>query len=289
LPDVVEVPDFAVLRAAWLARYAELRQIDVSELNDNDPAVHILEVGAYREMLAIARHNDAVRATYLSHAFGQQLDDLGADPFYDLERLVMDEGDPDAVPPVPPLMESDDAYRQRLALAPSSRSVAGPSGAYEVLAKSAFAGILDVRVTSPAPSEILIEVLHDDADTEILDAVEAAVSADDKRPLTDLVTVEFADKEAATLNITLYVPDGPDLSAVEAAALARGNQILQPIAKRVRSVEKLLEGSSIDGIAGACIVPGVRSIEVTSHVGLSGMDASAYPLTLNVTAVRSNV
>ena len=288
LPATVEELDYATIRDAWLADYAARLGVTVTELNVNDPAIRVLETGAYREMLWRARLNDAVRGVLLASAYGARLDDLGADPLYGgkTPRLELDPGDPDAVPPVPPVYEPDDDYRARLVLAPAALSVAGPGAAYRVLALSAHADAVDVDVTTPNPSEVLVEVLHDSADPNILTTIDAALNADTVRPITDLVTVQAAVKEPSTLDLTVYVADGPDLSAVQTEAQARVNLILQPIAARVRSGALLSEGGT-DLWKGACMVPGVQSVEETASTGLSNPVAAWWPLTITVTAVRA--
>jgi phage-related baseplate assembly protein len=287
LPAAVSLPDYESVRTAWLTRYAELMGVDVGDLDDNDPAVHALEVGAYRETLLLARINDAVRDTLLASASGQGLDDIGADPVYDTERLVLDPGDPEAVPPVPPVMEAEAAYRLRLQLAPSALSVAGPAGAYESRARSAHVDVVDVAVSSPAPSEVLVEVLHASADPDILTDVAAALSDISARPVGDRVTVESADKEAHTFLVTVYVPDGPDLESVRAASQARVEQVVYPLAAKVRSGDAFLEGDT-NGFLGACVVPGVRTWEVTGGSGSVAGAQAWWPLTITVTAERSN-
>lgn len=287
LPDAVEVPSYAAILSDWKASYAAKMGVSVGSLDDNDPAVFLLEVGAYREMLLRQSVNDSVRNTLLSHAHGDGLDDLGADPLYgDTDRLVIDEGDPDAVPPVLPTYESDTAYRARLAEAPNELSVAGPVGAYTSIARGAHGDVVDVRVTSPNPSEILVEVLHDSADPDILTAVYEALSDETVRPVGDRITVESADKETATIEITVYVPDGPDLAVVQAASQARINSLVLPLAAKVRSGTVLSEGDMSSWL-GACVVEGVSSWALTGSTGMSNDEAAWWPMTINVTAERS--
>lgn len=290
LPDAVEVPEYATLRTAWLARYCELMEIDVEDLDDNDPIVKGLEVGAYMEMRRVASTNDAVRNTMLASATGAGLDDLGADPLYgETPRLVLDEGDPLSVPPVLPTYETDDDYRERLRLAPSEISVAGPVGAYRSIALGAHADVVDIGVTSPDPCWILIEVLYgDDADPDILDIVEAALTPDTVRPVGDRVTVSAAEKEESSVDLTVYVSDGPDLAAVQAASQARIDALILPLCAKVRSGTTLSEGAE-NAWLGACVVDGVRSWEVTGSTGMSDPDTAWWPMTITVTAVRSGV
>lgn len=288
LPAAVDVPDYEFLRRAWLERYAELHGVAVSDLNDNDPAVRVCEVGAYREMLRMASVNDAVRDTMLASARGRGLDDLGADPLYGgLKRLVIDPGNPLASPPLPPVMERDESYKARLVLSPAALSVAGPAGAYEVLAKSAHPDVLDVAVSSPAPCDVLVEVLHTSTDPAIIAKIADALSHRSVRPIGDRVTVQDATKQASMIALTLYVPDGPDLVAVQTASVARLNDIAIPACRRVRSGEKLSEGAP-DAWLGACVVPGVRSWSVAARTGASNTAAAWWPMTITVIAVRSN-
>lgn len=291
LPDAVTLPEYAALRMEYLTGYATRRGVAVEDLDDNDPAVHVLEEAAYRHLLLIASNNDSIRNTLLTHAHGGALDDLALEPLYGggtLARLVIDEGDEDAVPPIPPVMESDDAFRERLRLAPQALSVAGPAGAYEVRARSAHADAVDVRVTSPDPCEILVEVLHNSEDANILAKIEAALSADSVRPLGDRVTVQAAARETSSVDVTVYVPDGPDLAAVQAAAQARVDALVLPLCAKVGSGAFLSEGDPFSWL-GACQVEGVQSWEVTAFTGMSDPAEAWWPMTITVTAVRSNV
>lgn len=68
------------------------------ELLPSDPGYKILERCAYETMLTRAMVNDAVRGLLLPYATGADLDNL----LYPVVRLVLDPGDPDANPPVPP-------------------------------------------------------------------------------------------------------------------------------------------------------------------------------------------
>lgn len=287
LPSAVAVLDYQTIRAERLARYAELMEIGVDEVDDNDPAMRAIELGAYRELLKRASINDSVRDTMLASASGPGLDDLGADPLYgNTARLVLDPGDPDAVPPIPPTYESDRAYRARLALAPAALSVAGPSGAYEVRTRSAHPDVVDAYVSSPNPCEILIEVLHNSSDSAILTKIAAALSGKFVRPIGDRVTVQAAARETSSKLITLYVPDGPDLLAVQQASQTRVNELLLPLCARVRSGAALSEGVA-NAWLGACVVPGVRS---WASVGTGASDPAKawWPMTITVIAVRSN-
>lgn len=104
--------------------------------------------------------------------------------------------------------ESADSLRERIRQAPESFSTAGPSGAYEFWAKSASAAIIDVRATTPAPSEVLVVPLLAGGvlpSQDVLDAVSDKLNDKTIRPLTDKVTVAAPDPVEYDINLTYYI------------------------------------------------------------------------------------
>ena len=86
--------------------------------------------------------------------------------------------------------EEDAAFAERIRLAPNSFSVAGPSKAYIFHAYSVSSAIIDVAVTSPTPGVVNVYPLREGGELpgeELRGDVEAYISADDIRPLTDEV------------------------------------------------------------------------------------------------------
>lgn len=105
-------------------------------------------------------------------------------------------------------IETDEALRERIRLAPEQYSCAGSSGAYEYHAKSADASIIDVAVSTPDAGEVLIVPLCSGGtkpSADVLAAVEAAISARDVRPLTDHVTVQAPRAYDYSVNVVYYV------------------------------------------------------------------------------------
>ncbi|NBV42847.1 baseplate assembly protein, partial [bacterium] len=217
-PDVVEELSFETIFQAMLTDLQE-RDSAFTELVPSDPAYKILEIAAYRELLIRQRVNEAARAIMLAYASGSDLDQIAAN--FNVERLVLDPGDENAIPPVPPTLESDTALRRRVQLAFEGLSVAGPASAYILHSLSAHADIKDVSVTSPDPGEVVVSVLSvegdGEADSDILDAVEAALN-DDVRPLTDNVTVQSATIIEYQIEAVLTVFSGPDSDVILEAA-----------------------------------------------------------------------
>lgn len=105
-------------------------------------------------------------------------------------------------------IESDDALRERIQLAPVSFSVAGPEGAYVYHAKSADANIADVKVMSSGAGIVDVYVLMKDGKptgSDILDKVMAAVNSKERRPLTDYVIVHAPVDVQYDLSLTYYI------------------------------------------------------------------------------------
>ena len=213
-PDVIEELSFETIFAAMLADL-QARDPVFDALLESDPAYKILEVAAYRELLLRQRVNDAARAVMLAYATGADLDQLGA--LLGVLRLVIDEGDAEAVPPVPQVLESDTEFRRRIQLSLEGFSVAGPRGAYIFHGLSADANVLDISATSPDPGEVLITVLsrvgNGAASGPLLAAVNAALNDDAVRPLTDQVTVQSASIVNYNVHAHLYVYPGPDVGS----------------------------------------------------------------------------
>lgn len=222
-PAVVEPLDFETIFAAMLA---DLRQRAPSfdALVESDPAYKILEVAAYRELLLRQRVNESAKAVTLAYAVGSDLDHIASR--YNVQRLVIDPGDPSALPqPRLPVLESDTDLRRRTQLAFEGFSTAGPDGAYLFHALGADGQVLDVSVYSPAPGDVVVAVLSrigdGTADAQLLAAVDAALNAERVRPLTDRVFVQTAEVVPFTVTASLTLYPGPDAAVVLADATAR--------------------------------------------------------------------
>lgn len=113
-------------------------------------------------------------------------------------------------------VETDDNYRKRLWLLPESFSTAGPEGAYIFWAKSADSSIVDIAVDSPSAGVVRIIPLLKDGGIPgqiVLDKVLAAVSAKDRRPLTDNVQTDIPSVVNYDINLTYYLDE--DIKADE--------------------------------------------------------------------------
>jgi len=257
-PDVVEQIDFEAVFAAMLADL-QARDPTFTALVESDPAYKILEVAAYRETLVRQRVNEAAKAIMLAYATGADLDQIGAN--FNVQRLVLDPGDPNDVPPVPPTYESDTELRRRIQLSFEGFSTAGPRGAYIFHALGADPDVLDASVQSPVPGEVLVTVLSRQgdgtADPALVLAVAAVLSADDVRPLTDQVTVQGATIVTYTVEAVLTLYSGPDPAVVLATAQAA-------LDAYVAARQRIGQDVTRSGIFAALHQPGVQNVALAA-------------------------
>ena len=113
-------------------------------------------------------------------------------------------------------IESDEDFRERIREAPESFSVAGSFGAYEYHTKQVSNLIADVCVISEEPGEVSIfplmrggELPSEEMKNKILDAV----SADNVRPLTDLVFVKSPTVHNFDIDLRYYIARSDAISA----------------------------------------------------------------------------
>lgn len=257
-PDAVQAVDYEATLAEMLADL-RARAPAFNALVESDPAYKLLELGAYFKVLLLQRVNDAARAVMPAYALGADLDQIAAR--YGVARLVIDAGDPEALPPVAPVLESDSDFRRRMLLAFEGLSAAGPIGGYIFHALGADPDIADASVQSPAPGEVLITVLSRTGDgtagAELISAVEAAASPDEVRPLCDLVTVQAAEIITYSISATLTVYPGPDSEVVRAAAENAAQAYADAQHRLGRDV-------TLSGLYAALHQPGVQNVLLVS-------------------------
>ena len=257
-PDVVQRLDFESFYQEKLAEFKALYP-EWSAVIESDPAVKLLELAGYRETLLRGHTNDVAQACMLAYAVGTDLENLAA--LLGVQRLVVDPGDPEADPPVPPTYEADDRLRQRAQMAMEGTTVAGSYGAYTFHALSASARVKDVAVDSPAPGDVRITLLATDnnglADAELLTTVGSYLSAAERRPLTDTVIVEPATLVDFEVVATLHLYPGPSGAPVLANAQAALEAYLAGAARIGYDITR-------SGLFAALHQPGVQNVAITS-------------------------
>lgn len=259
-PEVVETLDFETIyserKARLISLYPIAQQAEVMRTLEleSEPISILLQENAYREMGLRQRVNDAARSLMLAYAKGKTLEHLGA--LLDVPRLVVTPATEDSEA----VMESDEDLRKRIQLAPEGFSTAGPEGAYIVLALQADGRVLDAAASSPLPGSVLVTVLSREGDgtasDEVLAAVNAAVNAQDARPLTDKVTVLSAEILGYEIEATLYTFPGPDAGVVLQEARTRLDAYVDQCHRLGREVV-------VSGLHAALHVSGVERVELT--------------------------
>lgn len=104
--------------------------------------------------------------------------------------------------------ETDDALAERIYIAPSAFSVAGPEDAYIYWAKTVSPDIKDVKVHSPSPKVVDVRFILNGGELPgeaLINKVKETLSAKDKRPLTDFVQVGAPEVVNYDIDITYYI------------------------------------------------------------------------------------
>lgn len=265
-PQVVEQLDFDTIKARILADF-QARYADFDALVESDPAMKLIEVFAYRELMMRQNFNERAVSMLLPFAKGADLENLAA--YFGVERL---DG------------EDDEALLRRVQLAPDSYSVAGPESAYVYHALTADVTISDASAIMPAPGEVLVSLLSATADGTAtpaqIAAVEGVLTHDEVRPLTDHVTVQSAQIIGYAIHARLSIAYGPDTTLVLDTARAALDAYLATRRRLGRLV-------SASGHAGALQVAGVETLELISpaaDIAISRTQA-AFPTSILIEAV----
>lgn len=276
-PVVLEELSFEAILAAMLDDLESRLGLEVLV---SDPAYKVLEVAAYRETVRRQEQNERIRMLMAAYARGPELDHIGV-TYYATPRLLIDAGDEDADPPVPPTYESDDDYLRRFLLAPDGWSTAGPRDGYIYHALSADGDVLDATAITLAPTEVTLTVLSREGDgtasQALLDKVAAAASAETVRPQTDLVHVESATIVPYEVVAALTVDPGPDPEVVRVEAEER-------VRAFVEAHHRLGVGVVRDAVLATLYVEGVRrvALELAEDVTCDETEA-AYCTAVEVT------
>lgn len=118
-------------------------------------------------------------------------------------------------------IESDESLRERIFLRPDAFSVAGPSGSYIYFAKAYNQSIIDVSVTTPSPGDVDVRFITTGGelpDEALCGEVLEYLSATDRRPLTDHVTVQAPDVVNYNLDLAYYIRTADKLAATSIQA-----------------------------------------------------------------------
>ncbi|GJC04137.1 baseplate assembly protein [Aeromonas hydrophila] len=270
-PDVVELLDFEAIlaerKASLIASYPADQQAAIAATLalESEPITKMLQENAYRELILRARINSASVANMVAWAKKADLDNLVAN--WNVERLVVQPGDDTATPPIPTIMESDDALRERALLAWDALSVAGPREAYRYHARTADGAVMDAEPTSPSPGVVDVYILaatgNGTPSAELLTKVATYLTDEDRVPLTDSVHVKAAQVLPYTLAIRLFIPAaGPSAAAITAEAERRLLEVINPRRRIGVEVPRSLLDSALH-------VQGVTKVELVGWADIT--------------------
>lgn len=286
-PQIVEQIDFEQILAERKA-YAvslwpveEQAQIAARLEMESEPLTKLVQENAYRETVWRQRVNEACLANLLATARGTDLEQLAAN--FNVKRLVIQEGNANAVPPVPKLMESDDSLRERAQMAWEGLSTAGPRNSYIFHARAADGRVADATAESPSPAVAVVTVqslLGDGAaPPELLAIVNTYLSDDDRRPVADRLTVQGAQILKYQVKAKLYLlSSGPESEPILAAAEQR---LLAYVHQRRRLGMEVSESA----LHAALHVEGVRKVELEGWADIVATKAQA-PYCTGITLSR---
>lgn len=184
--------------------------------------------------------------------------------------------------------ENDTELRERILLAPSAFSVAGPKGAYKYWAKTAHPSIVDVAVSIGhnssgviIPGQVdIFPLLMNNAtpSTEIINTIYAICNDDKIRPLSDTVVVKLPTQLNYTLAVNLITLTNAIPSAIITAVTAK------LIAYRDARKNKMGIDVGITQIIGVCMsVPGVYSVAIVSPTASIVANESSFTNCLGIT------
>ena len=245
-----------------------------------DPAWRLTRLLAYRAVLVRQAIADSVSQVSLEHAEGAMLDHLGV-TYYQLPRNPA---------------ESDDAYRDRIAAAPSlfavgltgpwyesqSRAVAGASSAFVVGAArpdevaGTTPGSVTVAIRATGSEEDFIDAVPGAA---LLAAVSARLTALDVRQQTDQVHVVPAFRVPYDVTVTLQLRANVDAAEARSAA----EEGLRGVC---RTTDEIGGQTSAALIAGAVINPAVA---LSASVALQEVEHARAEATVGAGAAELTV
>lgn len=272
-PAVIEQLDYEQIleqrKATLLALWPEAERAEIAArlALESDPLNKLLQENAYRELVWRQRVNEAALATLLAKARGADLEQVAGN--YNVARLVVTPAQDDK----PAVMESDDALRERAQMAFEGLSTAGPRNSYIFHARSADGRVADATAESPSPAVVVvtIQALAGDgtAPADLVAAVQAYLSDDDRRPVADRLTVQGAQVLPYSINAVLHLATtGAEAEPIRTAALARLNTL-------VRTRRRLGVEVSASAIYAALHVEGVRKVSLSNWTDIVPNPAQA--------------
>lgn len=160
-------------------------------------------------------------------------------------------------------LETDENLAERIYLAPSAWSTAGPDDAYKYWVKTFDPAITDVRVDSDIPGQVDIRFVLQDGqlpDETMTEELTKYLQNEEIRPLTDKVVVQAPTKREYEISFTYYVNESDRTKA---------NTIQTQVEAAVKEYvdwqkEKIGRDINPDQLRKMVICAGAKRVEMTS-------------------------
>lgn len=177
-------------------------------------------------------------------------------PYVDkVENLTVSEGGAD--------LESDENLAERIYLAPSSWSTAGPDDAYKYWVMTFDAAITDVRVESEVPGIVEIYFILEGGqlpDEAMTEALTVYLRDENVRPLTDQVVVQAPEVQEYDIKLSYYINESDRMKA--AFIQERVNAAVQEFVAWQK--EKIGRDINPDQLRKLVISAGAKRVDVES-------------------------
>lgn len=162
-------------------------------------------------------------------------------------------------------IESDENLAERIYLAPSGYSVAGPDDAYEYRTMAYNQDIIDVKVSSPAPTEVEIRFLIGEGEIPtgtVIKGLEEYLQDNNIRPLTDKVKVLAPEQEQFSISLSYYInrSDSAKANSIQSAVNAAIDDYVR---WQTYSIGRDINPSEL---TKRVVEAGAKRVEVTSPV-----------------------
>ena len=162
-------------------------------------------------------------------------------------------------------IESDENLAERIYLAPSGYSVAGPDDAYEYHTMAYNQDIIDVKVSSPAPTEVEIRFLIGEGEIPtgtVIKGLEEYLQDNNIRPLTDKVKVLAPEQEQFSISLSYYInrSDSAKANSIQSAVNAAIDDYVR---WQTYSIGRDINPSEL---TKRVVEAGAKRVEVTSPV-----------------------
>lgn len=161
--------------------------------------------------------------------------------------------------------EDDDAYAERIRLAPTAFSVAGPHDSYVYYAKKYSSSISDVCVygLEAEPGNVYVRPLLTGGelpDDAFLEGLKSYLSSDTIRPLTDNVIVKSPEASAFQINFTWYLDTDSlkSIASITAAVAAAAEEY------RLWQITRIGRDINPDRLVKLLIDAGAKRVVITS-------------------------